>query len=132
MSPHTDCPDCFPCIDEWLNRDLNCPQCRHAITTASLLVLPAEASEYVEPDDNATVIKSAKISELVKYLEVFDPHDKTLVFSQFTSFLDHVAATLKERGILFCRFDGSMPGKKAGHVSAVGGWVANIVNRGKK
>ncbi|ORX35743.1 SNF2 family N-terminal domain-domain-containing protein [Kockovaella imperatae] len=110
----TDCGHsyCHPCIDEWLNRDLNCPQCRHAITSASLLSLPAETSDFVEPDDNASAVKSAKITELVKYLELFDMGDKTLVFSQFTSFLDHVAATLKQRGILFCRFDGSMPGRK--------------------
>ena len=57
-------------------------------------------------------VQSAKINELIRYLEVFDAQDKTLVFSQFTSFLDLVAASLKEKGILFCRFDGSMQAKK--------------------
>jgi SWI/SNF-related matrix-associated actin-dependent regulator of chromatin subfamily A3 len=35
-----------------------------------------------------------------------------LVFSQFTSFLDIVAGSLKAEGIQFCRFDGSMNAKQ--------------------
>jgi SWI/SNF-related matrix-associated actin-dependent regulator of chromatin subfamily A3 len=85
--------------------------CRHPISFASLLSLPADSSEYVQPDDHATVIKSAKITELVKFLKAFDGDDKTLVFSQFTSFLDHVAANLRGEGIVFSRFDGSMSAK---------------------
>ena len=85
---------------------------RHPITLASLLDLPAEAPEWVEPNDTVNHVKSAKIAELSRYLKIFDGSDKTLVFSQFTSFLDHVAAALKTEGIAFCRFDGSMNAKK--------------------
>jgi SWI/SNF-related matrix-associated actin-dependent regulator of chromatin subfamily A3 len=110
-------PDCFPCIDEWLHRDAVCPFCRHALTLASLLPLPADESEYVEPTQNpvAPVTRSAKIEELVKYLKVFDINDKTLVFSQFTSFLDIVSGALNQEGIQFCRFDGSMNAKQVGN-----------------
>ena len=57
-------------------------------------------------------IKSAKIDELVKYLQAFPADEKTLVFSQFTSFLDHVATRLDGLGMRFVRFHGSMPAKK--------------------
>ena len=91
-----------------------CPFCRHTVTTSSLLALPAEESEFVEPAENpsAPATRSAKIEELIKYLKVFDTKDKTLVFSQFTSFLDLVAGSLKDAGIHFCRFDGSMNAKR--------------------
>lgn len=105
--------DCLPCIDEWLHRDQICPFCRHAITLASLLALPPDET-YVEPPETPDVTehRSAKVKELVKYLKVFDAKDKTLVFSQFTSFLNIVAGALKEEGITHCRFDGTMSAKK--------------------
>lgn len=72
----------------------------------------------MEPVENpiAPAIRSAKIEELIKYLKVFDTNDKTLVFSQFTSFLDLVAGSLKQEGIQYCRFDGSMNAKQVGFV----------------
>ena len=99
-------------MDLYLARSNSCPLCRHNINVASLLELPPDSSEYVEPDLDVSPVKSAKIAELIKYLKVFEGTDKTLVFSQFTSFLDHVAAGLKEAGIQFCRFDGSMNSKQ--------------------
>ena len=86
--------------------------CRHPINLSSLLELPSDTPEWPESDNEGSVVKSAKIAELVKYLEVFDASDKTLVFSQFTSFLDRVATALRREGIKFCRFDGSMNAKK--------------------
>jgi hypothetical protein len=99
-------------MDEYLPRSNSCPLCRHHITPNSLLELPPDASEWKEPDEHAAPIQSAKIAELIKYLKVFDGNDKSLVFSQFTSFLDHVAASLKQEGIQYCRFDGSMNPKQ--------------------
>jgi SWI/SNF-related matrix-associated actin-dependent regulator of chromatin subfamily A3 len=98
-------------MDEYLPRSNSCPLCRHNINPYSLLELPPDTSEYVEPEE-VTPVKSAKIEEIIKYLKVFDKNDKSLVFSQFTSFLDLVAAGLKAEGIKFCRFDGSMSSKK--------------------
>jgi SWI/SNF-related matrix-associated actin-dependent regulator of chromatin subfamily A3 len=98
-------------MDEYLPRSNSCPLCRHNINPYSLLELPPDTSEYVEPEE-VTPVKSAKIEEIIKYLKVFEKNDKSLVFSQFTSFLDLVAAGLKAEGINFCRFDGSMSSKK--------------------
>ncbi|KAK4688842.1 hypothetical protein P7C73_g1286, partial [Tremellales sp. Uapishka_1] len=103
---------CLACVTEVIIRSNKCPMDRHPITMASLLDLPPEIkAEWVEPKP-LEPIKSAKITELVKYLKVFDKSDKSLVFSQFTSFLNHVATALKEEGIPFVRFDGSMNAKQ--------------------
>jgi SWI/SNF-related matrix-associated actin-dependent regulator of chromatin subfamily A3 len=86
---------------------------RHPIALASLLEVPPDAPDTFEEHVISPSTRSAKITELVRYLKAFDSGDKTLVFSQFTTFLDRVAAVLQEEGIKFCRFDGSMPAKKA-------------------
>lgn len=85
---------------------------RHPLSPASLLELPPDRD--LVPDDVVVkpAARSAKIAELVKYLRAFDAGDKTLVFSQFTSFLDRVAGVLEDEGMHYCRFDGSMPAKK--------------------
>ncbi len=89
---------------------------RHPLSPDSLLELPPDVGMSDEEDTAvAPPVRSAKIAELVRYLKVFDGDDKTLVFSQFTSFLDRVAAVLQEEGIKFCRFDGSMSAKKVGY-----------------
>lgn len=87
---------------------------RHPLSSASLLDLPPDADTFDEHEHAvAPPTRSAKIAELVRYLHAFEAGDKTLVFSQFTTFLDRVAAVLEAEGIAFCRFDGSMPAKKA-------------------
>lgn len=103
---------CLVCISEVIKRQAMCPMDRHALSMASLLELPPDVD--LVPDDVAIkpAARSAKIAELVKYLRAFDAGDKSLVFSQFTSFLDRVAGVLEDEGISFCRFDGSMPAKK--------------------
>ncbi|ORY32870.1 SNF2 family N-terminal domain-domain-containing protein [Naematelia encephala] len=103
---------CLECISTVIEKQAKCPMDRNALSLSSLIELPPDASDFIEPDDDVAPIKSAKITELIKYLKMFDPSDKTLVFSQFTSFLDHVAAALREEGIRFCRFDGSMSAKQ--------------------
>jgi hypothetical protein len=61
-------------------------------------------------------------------LKVFEKNDKSLVFSQFTSFLDLVAAGLKAEGIKFCRFDGSMSSKKVSPMFPVYDLLREIKN----
>lgn len=84
---------------------------RHPIAHGSILRLPSDESVYL-PSSQARPINSAKIDELVKYLRIFPRDDKTLVFSQFTSFLDCVGVRLQQEEIKFVRFDGRMPGKQ--------------------
>ncbi|KAL8651611.1 MAG: hypothetical protein Q9226_004628 [Calogaya cf. arnoldii] len=54
---------------------------------------------------------SAKIAALLSHLKSIrtsSPTTKSVVFSQFTSFLDLIAPTLSRAGIPFLRFDGTM------------------------
>jgi len=87
---------------------------RHPLAEKSLLELPPDDAAEAEETAVAPPVRSAKITELLRYLTAFDKEDKTLVFSQFTTFLDRVAAVLEEEGIRFCRFDGRMNAKKVG------------------
>lgn len=91
---------------------------RHPLALSSLLELPPDV-DPTSVEDNVVKppTRSAKIAELVRYLKAFDANDKTLVFSQFTTFLDRVAGVLQEEGITFCRFDGSMPAKKVSQLT---------------
>ena len=64
---------------------------------------------------------SAKISSLVSHLRRLrreDPQTKSVVFSQFTSFLDLIEPALERDGIAFLRFDGSMAQKARAAVLA--------------
>ena len=57
---------------------------------------------------------SAKIAALITHLKTLrkeNPGMKSVVFSQFTSFLDLIASALSASHIPFLRFDGSMPQK---------------------
>lgn len=105
---------CLECITEVLRRSSQCPLDRRQLPPGSLIELPPDevvgdsADREVDPKPAAS-IQSAKITELVKLLHMFAPTDKSLVFSQFTKFLDHVGTALDAAGISYCRFDGSMP-----------------------
>lgn len=54
---------------------------------------------------------SAKIQALLNHLSKLPPNTKSVVFSQFTSFLDLIAPQLTRAGISHLRFDGSMSQK---------------------
>ena len=57
---------------------------------------------------------SAKIAALTTHLKIIrssSPYTKSVVFSQFTSFLDLIAPTLTRAGIPYLRFDGAMTQK---------------------
>lgn len=59
---------------------------------------------------------SAKIHALITHLMKLPPNTKSVVFSQFTSFLDLIAPQLTKAGINFLRLDGSMPQKARAEV----------------
>ena len=54
---------------------------------------------------------SAKIAALLKYLSALPRDTKSVVFSQFTSFLDLIAPQLQRHGFEHLRFDGTMSQK---------------------
>lgn len=106
---------CRSCIEQVIERQHKCPLCRSEINDSSMLVEP-EAPLGENPD---TVVAdpsnpSSKIEALMKILTAQGqaPDTKTVVFSQWTSFLDLVEPHLEQRGIKFVRIDGKMPSVK--------------------
>lgn len=103
---------CNECVERVIQEQHKCPMCRNELPDISSLVLPAAGlgegdDEEVEIDTNVT---SSKIEALVKILKASQnaKDTKTVVFSQWTSFLNIVQAQLELHGIRFTRLDGKM------------------------
>ncbi|CAI7566670.1 unnamed protein product [Penicillium palitans] len=106
---------CRGCIEQVIERQHKCPLCRADINETNTLVSPAvelgEDTDTVEADPDSP---SSKIETLVKILTAQGqaPGTKTVVFSQWTSFLDLIEPQLAQRGIKFARVDGKMQSVK--------------------
>lgn len=111
---------CFPCITEVISRDPKCPMDRRPLTLGDLYerLPPTDLTQKpvrVEQEENPVGIRagsSAKIDQLIHLLKLTPTNEKSLVFSQFTSFLDKIAETMDEEGIPYVRFDGQMSAKR--------------------
>ncbi|KAG1816100.1 SNF2 family N-terminal domain-containing protein, partial [Suillus subaureus] len=107
-------PFCFACISEVIARDPKCPMDRRTIGMGDLIE-PPPPTEFTQlpvcRDDNEThdstlrTGSSAKIDQLTHLLQLIPSEEKSLVFSQFTSFLD-------KHGIPYVRFDGQLSAKR--------------------
>ncbi|KDN37414.1 hypothetical protein K437DRAFT_259799 [Tilletiaria anomala UBC 951] len=78
-----------------------CEDCQQAIKRSA-----ASGRDWLSPGRTST-----KINTMVRMLTDFHkdaPAEKAIVFSQFTSFLDLVEPFLKEEGLNYVRYDGSM------------------------
>ncbi|BCS20143.1 DEAD/DEAH box helicase [Aspergillus puulaauensis] len=99
------------CIEQVIDRQHKCPMCRAEIDDNSTLVAPAadmgENTDDVQADPDSP---SSKIEGLVKILTAQGQAQgtKTVIFSQWTSFLNLVEPHLKQAGIDFARIDGKM------------------------
>ncbi|RPD63881.1 hypothetical protein L227DRAFT_542891 [Lentinus tigrinus ALCF2SS1-6] len=113
---------CLPCITEVLTRDPKCPMDRRPLGLTQLVEpapptdltqAPVRYDDEIDEDDNdLRTGSSAKIDQLVTLLRLTPETDKSLVFSQFTSFLDKIAETLDKEGIPYVRFDGKMSARR--------------------
>lgn len=110
---------CFACISEVLARDPKCPMDRRRISARELVEppplieltqLPAKLNN--QGHDELRTGSSAKIDQLLHLLKLLPSDEKSLVFSQFTSFLDKIGQTLSEHGIPYVRFDGQLSARK--------------------
>jgi SWI/SNF-related matrix-associated actin-dependent regulator of chromatin subfamily A3 len=103
------------CITQVIERQHKCPLCRAEIKDANSLVSPAtelgEDAGAVEVDASAP---SSKIEALIKILSAKGQTEgtKSVVFSQWTSFLDVVEPHLTQHGIRFTRIDGKLNSNK--------------------
>lgn len=106
---------CRGCIEQVIERQHKCPLCRADINDTSVLVSPAaelgEDTDEVVADPNNP---SSKIEALIKILTAQGqaPGTKTVVFSQWTSFLNLIEPHLDMRGIKYTRIDGKMSSVK--------------------
>lgn len=103
---------CRDCIERVIESQAKCPMCRAELRNNDQLVEPAAGigegeEEDLDIDPETT---SSKIKALVKVLTASesDPNVKTVVFSQWTSFLNLVEAQLVRHGLNFTRLDGTM------------------------
>ena len=91
-----------------------CHTCRAPVSEKDLLEVIRHANEegeqiFLRPAQHS--LGSTKIDKLLKSLHEtrrIDPRIKSVVFSQFTSFLDIIQKSLKRQKLPFCRLDGSM------------------------
>ncbi|KAI9463683.1 SNF2 family N-terminal domain-containing protein [Lactarius psammicola] len=132
---------CLACIAEVISRDARCPMDRRDIGMGDLIEPPpptelTQAPIPLEDDleEAATTLRSgssAKIDQLTHLLRLTPEKEKSLVFSQFTSFLDKIAEVLDKEGsishyvpalydpltafpyrIPYVRFDGTMSARR--------------------
>lgn len=109
---------CIPCIERVIETQHKCPMCRAELDSlATTTVKPAKESSAAPPTqaqlaDKASLDSnsSSKVIALLQILKASarDPTTKTIVFSQWTSFLDILAPHLTAAGFVFTRIDGSM------------------------
>ncbi|XP_008950131.1 helicase-like transcription factor isoform X2 [Pan paniscus] len=110
---------CKPCICQVIQNEqphAKCPLCRNDIHEDNLLECPPEElARDSEKKSDMEWTSSSKINALMHALTDLrkkNPNIKSLVVSQFTTFLSLVEIPLKASGFVFTRLDGSMAQKK--------------------
>ena len=103
---------CRDCIEKVIETQRKCPMCRAELNDSATLLQPT-AGLGEDEDENIPEIDadttSSKIEALVKLLTASEKEgNKTVVFSQWTSFLDLVQAQLTRPGLTVTRLDGRM------------------------
>ncbi|KAK2090484.1 hypothetical protein P7K49_031740 [Saguinus oedipus] len=110
---------CKPCICQVIQNEqphAKCPLCRNDIHEDNLLECPPEELACdSEKKSSMEWTSSSKINALMHALTDLrkkNPNIKSLVVSQFTTFLSLIEIPLKASGFVFTRLDGSMAQKK--------------------
>lgn len=99
---------CFPCAEKVIETQGKCPMCRAELPSVQSLVHPKkEVSAKVEVDIETS---SSKVEALLSILQASQKKGgkKTVVFSQWTTFLDIIQARLDKDGYKYTRIDGMM------------------------
>ncbi|KAI9278394.1 SNF2 family N-terminal domain-containing protein [Phascolomyces articulosus] len=121
---------CQECLDNYITlsgknqeNEYHCPECSDLFVSDQLVPLsiffkvhsPALYDEYFGADDDEVIrvqdlSTSTKINKMLEILKTSNREargEKTVIFSQFTSFLDLLEEPLTENGFKYLRFDGS-------------------------
>lgn len=106
---HRMCRECL--LSSWRTPDGGpCPLCRSHISKSDLIILPAQCRFQVDAKNNWK--DSCKVSKLIMMLQSLQKKkEKSIVFSQFTSFFDLLEIPFNQKGIKFLRFDGKLSQK---------------------
>jgi SWI/SNF-related matrix-associated actin-dependent regulator of chromatin subfamily A3 len=105
---------CYACIEQVIETQEKCPLCRAELNSTAKLVRPAIEGAAPKPDIDINE-SSSKVEALLTILNASRKKGdgtKTVIFSQWTSFLDVIQAQLIHHGHKFTRIDGSMPSQK--------------------
>ncbi|KAK2463186.1 hypothetical protein APHAL10511_004841 [Amanita phalloides] len=109
---------CLSCIQEAISRHQGCPMDRRPLGMSDLHK-PLPPTEFTQLPvtvndvyDETRSEPSAKIEQLIHLLKLLPSTEKSLVFSQFTSFMDKIALAFEKEGISYVRFDGQMSAKR--------------------
>ncbi|GJX67137.1 putative SWI/SNF-related matrix-associated actin-dependent regulator of chromatin subfamily A member 3-like protein 3, partial [Tanacetum coccineum] len=108
---HRMCRECL--LSSWRSPVQGlCPICRQNLRKTDLITCPSDSKFRVDVEKNWK--ESSKVEKLLECLETIRQRqngEKSIVFSQWTSFLDLLEIPLKRRKIGFLRFDGSLSQK---------------------
>lgn len=97
------------CITKVIETQHKCPFCRAELKDDTCLVPPANDCGDADADDEIDLTQSSsKLESMMEILAATGTGQKTLVFSQWTKFLDIVQARLDQDGFKYCRLDGTM------------------------
>lgn len=105
---------CQVCISTAIEMQKKCPMCRAELQDESCLVSPARELGDADVDDKMDLTQSStKLESMMEILGASKAGgDKTVIFSQWTRFLDIVQARLNREGYQYCRLDGTMNAQK--------------------
>ncbi|XP_068662044.1 DNA repair protein RAD5A isoform X2 [Aristolochia californica] len=103
---HRLCRECL--LGSWRSAASGlCPVCRKLINRQELITAPAQSRFQVDIEKNW--VESSKISALLGELEgLRSSGSKSIVFSQWTAFLDLLEIPLSRKNIPFVRLDGTL------------------------
>ncbi|XP_078694634.1 helicase-like transcription factor isoform X1 [Branchiostoma floridae x Branchiostoma belcheri] len=114
---HVFCRECICTVIRNERPNAHCPLCRGDIAAEQLVEVPPEegGQEQGGSEQGGPWQSSSKVDAVLQCLEKVrkeDPTVKSLVVSQFTSFLNILEFPLREAGFEFVRLDGSMTQQK--------------------
>ncbi|KAK6936152.1 HIRAN domain [Dillenia turbinata] len=103
---HRLCRECL--LASWRNATSGfCPVCRKIIGKQELITAPTSSRFQIDIDKNW--VESSKVSVLLQELEKLRPSGtKSIIFSQWTAFLDLLQIPLSRSNISFLRLDGTL------------------------
>ncbi|XP_008438555.2 DNA repair protein RAD5B [Cucumis melo] len=108
---HRMCRECL--LSSWRTPTCGlCPICRQMLRKTDLITCPSENPFRVDVEKNWK--ESSKVSKLLECLEQINQSgsgEKSIVFSQWTTFFDLLEIPLKRKRIGFFRFDGKLSQK---------------------